>query len=337
MNKVLDKEIMNELKEELDYIYSIYNEKQILGIFTYGKMNYGFGETMEDLNTLICYLPTFEEICLVTPKTLEKPNIKFKNRYIKMVDIRLIDSLATEQDSVMMEAFFSEYYIINPKYEKIYNRYIKMNKEAIFHCDKKARVNNIVRAGRKILKEYSKNKDKELLFEASLLRIACRLFLDGTSCENCINLKKDYHINYLWQIKEGKTVPNIEEIETDYNTFEEEAKDFKIDLNCYNLIQQGTIEIIKVALNDMNNNTNLLEIITNTEKEALKAIISKLNKDYEGNISIIQLINQFGISRPVFNSLFQKMKENNCAEIENQGVKGTYIKILDSNLLENFN
>ena len=41
----------------------------------------------------------------------------------------------------------------------------------------------------------------------------------------------------------------------------------------------------------------------------------------EGNITISKIVNQTGISRPVFNNLIIKLKENKVAEITNQGAK----------------
>ena len=66
--------------------------------------------------------------------------------------------------------------------------------------------------------------------------------------------------------------------------------------------------------------------ITATELSALKSIINAVG--YEGNFSIVKLIQSSGISRPVFTSINQKLKEFKMAEIENQGVKGTHIKFL---------
>ena len=62
--------------------------------------------------------------------------------------------------------------------------------------------------------------------------------------------------------------------------------------------------------------------------------LDNLNDGYQGNISILQLTTSSGISRSVFKNLLQKMKDNLVAEIENQGTKGTYIKIIDGTILQ---
>lgn len=66
--------------------------------------------------------------------------------------------------------------------------------------------------------------------------------------------------------------------------------------------------------------------LTTLEQNALDAIKENLVGG-EGNISISKMVDKYIISRPVFTNVLQKMSLNNFAEVANQGVKGTYIKI----------
>ena len=100
------------------------------------------------------------------------------------------------------------------------------------------------------------------------------------------------------------------------------------------LIKNVCIEIMKVAVTDMFQQKDFMDILTDAEKNALDIILDNLNDGYQGNISILQLTTSSGISRSVFKNLLQKMKDNLVAEIENQGTKGTYIKIIDGTLLQ---
>ena len=99
------------------------------------------------------------------------------------------------------------------------------------------------------------------------------------------------------------------------------------------MIKNAVIEILKIALTDMTQDGDFEERITDLEKQALEIILDNLADGYEGNISISQLTNSSSISRPVFKSVLQKMQDNLIAEVVNKGVKGTYIKIIDGNLL----
>lgn len=332
MNKIQDKEINHILQKQYNNLIKKYDERQIFGIFAYGKVNYGFAEKIQDLKTAYIYLPTFEELCTIEPKFNIKQDEEINDDIIKKVDIRGLYNFASKQDGIMMEALFSEYQIINPRYKKVFKKHFLINKEVIFHCDPVAKVKQIVEAGHNALVDYTLNKDIEKLFQACFLRISCRLYLDGVSCENCINLKKDYHISYLWQILKGEIKPNIDEIYNDYDLFLEEVKDYKKS-NCEDIIKNGVKEIMIVFLTDIEQTEDFKNKITDLEKQALTVILNNLADKYEGNISISQLVNMSNISRPVFKSVLNKMKTNLIAEIENKGVKGTYIKIIDGNIL----
>lgn len=332
MNKIQDEEINCILQKQYNNLIKKYSEKQIFGIFAYGKVNYGFADKIQDLKTVFIYLPTFEELCTIEPNFNIKQNEEVNGDIIKKVDIRGLYNFASQQDGVMMEALFSEYQIINPRYKKIFKKHFLINKEVIFHCDPVAKVQQIVEIGRNALSEYTLNKNIEKLFQACFLRISCRLYLDGVSCENCINLKKDYHTSYLWQILNGEIKPNINEIYNDYDLFLEEVKDYKKS-NCEDIIKNGVKEVMIVFLTDMEQTEEFRNKLTDLEKQALTVILNNLADKYEGNISISQLVNMSTISRPVFKSVLDKMKANLIAEIENKGVKGTYIKIIDGNIL----
>lgn len=325
--------IQGILEEELNYLYFTLSEKHTLGIFTHGLLNYGFAEREEDIELITFYIPSFEEMCIL-PTHMEPEYIVHKNRKIRKVDFRLLYYFMNNQNSTVMEALFSDYFIINPRYEKMFKKYIQMNKEGLYRCDPKAKVEDIVARATKAIEDYLHAKrGNEALFEACRLRIACRLYLDGVSCENCIYLKRDYHINYLWQIKRAELIPDIDEIRSDLANFLEEAKNLKINNVYRDLIKTSVKEIIKVALTDMIQDRDFKETLTDMEKQALNIILDNLEDRHEGNISISQLVAASNISRPVFKNVLQKMKENLIAEIENKGVKGTYVKIIDGILL----
>lgn len=66
--------------------------------------------------------------------------------------------------------------------------------------------------------------------------------------------------------------------------------------------------------------------LTTMENAALDAIYSKFAN--EGAISVVKMIQETNISRPIWTALLAKMKEYNFAQVEARGVKGTYIKFL---------
>ena len=190
-----------------------------------------------------------------------------------------------------------------------------------------------VECGLKAINSYIKNNTSDDIFEACRIRFACELYMSGVSVENCINLKKDYYVDYLEQVKKGNIKPNVEDIKNTFNSILLEEKDFIENEDCKYLIKEFIIELMKVALTDMMQTTDFQTLLTKTEKNALNLILQELKNGYDGNISISNLTEKSSISRPVFKNLLQKMKDNMIAEVDNQGAKGTYIKILDGNLL----
>lgn len=329
-------EIQKILEEQYDFLIKKYNEKQVLGIFVYGLSNYGLAERDDEVQTVACICPDFEDFCCQV-EPLKVFYIKDnKERIIRITDIRLIYSKIVKQESVVLEAAFTDYKIINPRYKKIFNKYIFMNREIIFHSNQPLRVSQTLSYGKKALERYktAEIKDIEDLLKASYIRIACRQYINGVSCENCVNLKQDYYKNYLLQIKHGKNIPEIEEIEDDFRSLQEEANNLMSPTEDQSkLVKTAIIEVTKVSLTDMMQQTDFEDLLTQTEKQALDIILNNINNGHEGNISISQLTSSSGISRPVFKNVLQKMKDNTVAEIENQGVKGTYIKVIDGHLL----
>lgn len=91
------------------------------------------------------------------------------------------------------------------------------------------------------------------------------------------------------------------------------------------LMEQGTH--IKEIKEQETSNINIEKLLSKTEQKALIELKNYLPQG-EGSVSISQLCFDTKISRPVYKSLFQKLKECSLIEIKNQGVNGTYIKFI---------
>ena len=127
-------------------------------------------------------------------------------------------------------------------------------------------------------------------------------------------------------------MPNIEEVEQDLQRMINMADGAEVHPEQEELVKSCIVEIMKIALTKTINKDEFLATLTDTEKTALKVIMQYLT-DGEGAVSITQLTNENNISRPVFKSVLQKMKDAEIAEINNMGVKGTHINIIDGAFL----
>ena len=325
MNKISDEQIMNYIQKQYDYLMSEYDANRILGVFAQGIVNFGFAEQIEDINIIACYIPTFEELCGEHPQSIIITN---GDSTFTLTDIRMVLTKAKQQKEVILEAVFTDYCIINPMYQKIFTNSIYMDREAMFRCNKKMRIETAFETATNAIKDYQQTGNRQSLFTACRKRIAARLYLNGTAIENCINLKKDYHINYLWGILDGTIEPDLQEIIDDLNEMKKECATHGRNRADEKLITEYVIEIVKLALNPVPPKEEFLSNLTDAEKEALQVINNNL-PEREGNISISKVLLETSVSRPVFKNLLRKMEECNYAQIENQGVKGTYIKFLE--------
>lgn len=314
MNKITDEEIQKHLE-------LLYNEAQnnmygceVLGVFAYGLPLYGHLNDIKDLQVITCIIPVFEDICLGTNVVYDCEN--------NITDIRTLITKFQEQDLKIMECVFSKYKIINKKYKNIYDKYINMNKERLFHYDPQTRLKNALARGYKAI-------DEKNWFEAVRIQMACNLYLQGTSIENCINIKEPVYLDTLENYFNGAYIPSQEIMIKSYKKLENriDEMDYETDYSAYEIAVEFITNIIKESLKKENTIEDFYNSLTKSEKIAWAEIVNEIN-NYYGIISISQMVEKSEVSRPVFKSTLDKMEKYGVAEIVNMGVKGTQITML---------
>lgn len=312
-------QIMLELKRQYNLVIEKYGADRIVGIFASGIVNYGIAENIREINSIVAYVPDFEELCLAKP---------FKNEQfteqIFITDIRNEYDMANNQNEYFMEPMFTDYYILNPKYE-IPVMQLRERAEEIFHYNPRKRVNYAAQAGLKALK-------KKDIVNAARLNYAIGLYLAGTPCEYCIKIQDSYIRNFLLAIKNGNYTPNLEDLEDCLYGVIDQAPECD-NQAIISFVKARLLDIGRIAMTKGRNALLVLESLTATERKAFTAIAKEIDCA-EGNIVISHLTKDLGISRPVFNSLLSKLSTENIIKVENQGVKGTFIKILDYTVQE---
>ena len=326
MNKISKEEINKILKDDYKYLKTLYPQDQIFGLFTFGKVNYGFAEKVEDILVKMYYLPSLEEMC--TSIEFKDEVIEYNSHHIIIKDIRLILDNILKQEGTTMECFFSENYIITPKFKTVYMDNIIAKREEIFHCNPKKRVEQSVNRAFEDLKVYLSEENTERLFEACRKRLAISLYLAGEAVQDCIQLKKDYHRTYLWSIKNGQALPNIEEVVKDLEEMKNRASIMEVHPELEAMVTETIVEIMKIALTKSISADEFLNMLTPAEQGALKDIMQNINNG-EGVVSVSKLVESGSYSRPVYKSVLNKMKDAEIADLTNMGVKGTHIKIID--------
>lgn len=313
MNKVAEKEIKRSLEEKYEYVKDYFSEDNLLGIFSIGKANYGFLSDIEDLEAIVVYIPTFEELCIASPFEHYIDEIQ-----TKVVDIRNMYFAGSNYEDTSLELLFAQYIILNPFYEECFIKNLYENREIISHYNAKVRLE----------KAYSRaltaiaNKD---YFEAYRLWVSAKNYERGLPCEECFLIKDPIIENILWNILNNVFIPDKDEILLNLSKIKVNAKD-ELNEIADKTVKKGIVELIHLSLELGVEIEPFKKSMTTIERKAFSHIRKKIQD--EGLVSFAKMSEESKISRTVYANLLVKMERFNIAKIEKHGVKGTYIKFL---------
>lgn len=313
--KLTDDKIQLYLQSKYDYLCSKYSASNILGAFIVGIANYGFADSKDKITTVAIYVPSFEDLCT-------KPAADWIENNIYIIDIRqLYDSLKTCRWGAL-ELLYTNYMKITPMYESLFNSEFMNNREIISRANQKNRMEICYK---RMINSFHEGN----YFEVARLLIATDLYLLNCNCEDIFHLKKDYHIRYLNNIKTNNQDLDLCQMKNNIDEFGQVVINMKNEKNIEadKIIKNGIISIINTGLNKKVSIDAFYSNLSKTETLALKEILNRLDINGIGNISISKIVEETGISRPVYKNLFIKLEKDNIALINNQGVKGTFIKL----------
>ena len=323
MNKITNENILKKVKKEYDNYIKLYGENRIMGAYALGMPLYGFAEKEEEIKILILYIPTFKELVLTS--FLQSP----KESNVFLCDIRRFKEFFFEKDA-FLEILFTPYAIENPLFENLFS-VLKKNKEELASIYIKKNSIDIQRKIYQDIKEYEKIPNSLLAFSVCRKHIMLYLYSQNNSFTQSLIIQQDYYKYYLYQVKNNQCSPN-------FNQIKEDLKNLPMLITSSEEINQHKERIADVVFRIVNKSftetkkkmtkEDFVNSLTKTEKKAFEFLLTKLSNG-EGVVSISQLILETNISRPVFKNLLSKMGE--VAEINNLGVKGTYIKIYNHN------
>lgn len=126
-------DIKQRVEEHHKFVCQHYPENQILGTFLYGSQNYDLDSPFSDVDTKAIYIPTFEEVVFNKPisKELELPN----GEHCEVKDIREYVNNLYKQNINFVEILFTEYFVLNPLFEKEWNETFIAHKEEFARYD----------------------------------------------------------------------------------------------------------------------------------------------------------------------------------------------------------
>ena len=258
------KTVMQRVQEHLDEALTHFHEDQVVGIFLQGSQNYHLDTPHSDVDTKLIVVPSFKDIAM-NRKPISTTHVRTNEEHTDWKDIRLYIQTFRKQNLNFLEILFTNYSIVNPIYEKQWNRLIE-SREAITHFNPYRSVQSMKGIALEkyhameheypskveVLKKY--RYDPKQLHH--LVRVSDYLdrYIAGESYESCLDpgpMKQE-----LIEIKEGKyslaearviadkTKAHVEEIvEYAYSIYPNEE-----DPQVNALLDDVQYEIMKIAV-----------------------------------------------------------------------------------------
>lgn len=130
-----DKYIDDGLKRHYEEFEKYYPDKELFALVLQGSQNYGLDiytdEYKSDIDTKCLVIPSLEDV-VMNKKPISTTHICKNNEHIDIKDIRLYFDNFKKQNINFIEILFSKYYIINPKYEDLWDELVA-GRELVAH------------------------------------------------------------------------------------------------------------------------------------------------------------------------------------------------------------
>lgn len=122
--------IQERVNDHYKYAVSKYGE-HILGVFLYGSQNYNLDTEDSDIDTKAIYVPTLDEIAAGAAPISKELTVGDTGEHIEVKDIRLMCQMWKKQNMNFLEILYTKYFVLNPKYEDIFNQTFKLYRSNI--------------------------------------------------------------------------------------------------------------------------------------------------------------------------------------------------------------
>jgi predicted nucleotidyltransferase len=198
---------MDIIRNRYNEIAATYGEDNLLGIFLYGSQNYGISTETSDVDTKAIIIPTFEDLCLRAPVSKELHYDDGSHCEVK--DIRELVKMFKGQNINFLEIMYTDYCLINPKYNRLWKELIVNNREKIAGMDRRKAIMSMTGQAIHTLKQDNKNGKK--FANALRLHYFLATYLTGESYGNCLD------VSFL--------APQIAEMLIDYKVGKIEVED----------------------------------------------------------------------------------------------------------------
>lgn len=328
MNKVNIDDIKNMLNFSYEKVHEKYGES-LLGVFVYGEVNYGFALQENEIRFKAIIVPNSIRDLLHPEKIKENSFINDVEINIEVIDIRTL--LNDEYFDTIQEILFSEYFYINPKFKNICKKcFPHQIKEKIAYDNKLCKEWHYAFQGSSLFNEFLRTDNSYYLYQACRIYYFLSAYEKGKNYQECLSVLSNDEIlgQVLLDIKNNTKSKDLDIsfIDSGFMTIIENNFPYKNQSLVSNLFIERVEEIIEFNINyakTVDIIPNFLNRLSKNEIAGLRAIVDTIGE--QGNIIVSKMIKDTNISRPVYNSLFAKIKNDKVAEIENHGAKGTFL------------
>lgn len=191
---------MNRVQAHYDEIVARYGEWRVIAVCLVGSQNYGLDEETSDVDTKAIILPTLEDIIML--KEPVSTTIMLDNgEQIAVKDVRLFVYCLEKQNVNFVETLFTNYCIVNPKWEELWNKLLK-HREIIARHNPQAMAEcfvGIIRTRIKYAFIGGKGKDLYVIERTYYMLFH---YLKAMSFDLVLNRSDERH--YLLRIKHGE-------------------------------------------------------------------------------------------------------------------------------------
>lgn len=242
MNFHSDEWIMKRIREHYNEALEYFPEDRIVCLVLQGSQNYLLDTEKSDVDTKLILTPTFQDIAM-NRQPVSTTHVRADNSHTDWKDIRLMLQTFRKCNLNFLEILFSPYCIINPLYEKEWNR-LTQNNELIANYDPCKAVKTMGGLARRKYEQMehespSHHDDIEKFGYSPkefhhLLRIEeyVARYISGESYANCL------HTNKAAYLKEIKLKP----LHLNAARFIAERAMYHIDRMCDDFIAETNIE-----------------------------------------------------------------------------------------------
>ena len=192
------RQITEAIREHKREVLKYYDEDQLLGIFVYGSQNYGIDTEDSDVDTKAILIPSLRELCLEKPVSRE---LRLENgEHCEVKDIREMVKMFEKQNINFLEILYTDYYWVNPKYERLWKEWFISAKEDIATMDLRAMIKSITGQAIHTLKQNP--KDGKKFANAERLYYTLDSLIKGERYGTAINMKSHlYSVDWAEVLK----------------------------------------------------------------------------------------------------------------------------------------